>query len=43
MDLPGTYSLAADSPEEEVAGAFLQSGQADAVIVVVDASCLRRG
>lgn len=42
-DLPGTYSLAADSPEEEVAGAFLQSGQADAVIVVVDASCLRRG
>ena len=24
-------------------GAFLQSGQADAVIVVVDASCLRRG
>ena len=43
VDLPGTYSLAADSPEEEVAGAFLQSGQADAVIVVVDASCLRRG
>ena len=28
VDLPGTYSLAADSPEEEVAGAFLQSGQA---------------
>ena len=23
VDLPGTYSLAADSPEEEVAGAFL--------------------
>ncbi len=43
VDLLGTYSLAADSPEEEVAGAFLQSGQADAVIVVVDASCLRRG
>ena len=43
VDLPGTYSLAADSPEEEVAGAFLQSGQADAVIVVVDASRLRRG
>lgn len=39
----GPILWAADSPEEEVAGAFLQSGQADAVIVVVDASCLRRG
>lgn len=42
VDLPGTYSLAARSPEEEVARDFLCFGSADAVIVVCDATCLER-
>ncbi len=42
IDLPGTYSLMAHSAEEEVARDFLCSGNADAVIVVCDATCLER-
>ncbi len=42
VDLPGTYSLAAHSAEEEVARDFLCFGKADAVIVVCDATCLER-
>lgn len=42
VDLPGTYSLAARSREEEVARDFLCFGGADAVIVVCDATCLER-
>jgi ferrous iron transport protein B len=42
VDLPGTYSLMAHSPEEEVARDFLCSGQADAAVVVCDATCLER-
>ena len=42
VDLPGTYSLSAKSPEEEVARDFLASGQADCTIVVADATCLER-
>lgn len=42
-DLPGAYSLCADSAEEEAARAFLFSGRADAVVVVCDATCLERG
>lgn len=42
MDLPGTYSLAARSCEEEIARNFLCFGGADAVIVVCDATCLER-
>lgn len=42
VDLPGTYSLAADSPEEEIARDFLACGGARVVIVVTDATCLRR-
>ncbi len=38
VDLPGTYSLHARSPEEEEARAFLESGAADAVIAVCDAT-----
>ena len=41
-DLPGTYSLAAHSQEEAVARDFIESGQADAVVVVCDATCLER-
>ena len=42
VDLPGTYSLSADSPEEEVTRDYLLSGAADVVLAVVDATCLRR-
>ena len=42
VDLPGTYSLFADSPEEEIARDFICSGQADATLVVADATCLER-
>lgn len=42
VDLPGTYSLAARSAEEEVARDFLMSGNADAVVIVCDATCLER-
>ena len=42
VDLPGTYSLAAHSEEERVARDFLAAGDYDAVVVVCDATCLRR-
>lgn len=42
VDLPGTYSLAARSAEEEVAREFIAGEEADGVIVVCDASCLER-
>lgn len=42
IDLPGTYSILAHSAEEEVARDFLCFGAPDAVLVVLDASCLER-
>ena len=42
IDLPGTYSLAAQSEEEQITAEFLQSGEADCIVVVVDATCLER-
>jgi len=42
VDLPGTYSLNASSPEEMIARDYLISGQPDAVAIVVDASNLER-
>lgn len=42
VDLPGTYSLSARSPEESVARDFILSGQAQGVVVVCDATCLER-
>lgn len=42
VDLPGTYSLYANSPEEEVARDFLCRNRPDAVVVVTDATCLAR-
>lgn len=41
VDLPGTYSLRADSPEEELARDFICGGDADVTVVVADATCLR--
>jgi ferrous iron transport protein B len=44
VDLPGTYSLAASSPEEQVAmQALLFSEHPDAVVIVTDAGALARG
>ena len=42
VDIPGTYSLFAHSPEEEIARDFLRSGASKAVVVVCDATCLER-
>ena len=42
VDLPGTYSLQADSPEEQVAGDYISVGGADVTLVVADATALRR-
>lgn len=36
VDLPGTYSLRSNSPEERAAGEFLRRKGADCVIVVID-------
>ena len=43
VDLPGTYSLAARSREEETARDFLNGGNAEEIVVVCDATCLERG
>jgi len=42
VDLPGTYSLAAQSPEEVIARDYILSGQPDVVIDIVDATSLER-
>lgn len=42
VDLPGTYSLKASSPEEVVARDFLSSGLPHATVIVVDATSLER-
>ena len=41
-DLPGTYSLAASSPEEQVAEAVLTGDTVDVVAVVLDSANLER-
>ncbi|MDN5362040.1 MAG: hypothetical protein PWP70_1087 [Moorella sp. (in: firmicutes)] len=42
VDLPGTYSLQANSVEEQVARDFICFGRPDVTVVVVDATCLER-
>ena len=42
VDIPGCYSLAARSAEEEVARDIICSGEADVVAVVCAATCLER-
>ncbi|MDN5277026.1 MAG: ferrous iron transport protein [Clostridiales bacterium] len=42
VDLPGTYSLMANSPEEEVARDFICFGNPHVTVVVVDATCMER-
>jgi len=43
VDLPGTYSLTAWSPEERIAQDSLRSGEHDVVVVVADSTNLKRG
>lgn len=42
VDLPGTYSLTADSEEERIARDFILRERPDAVVMVADASALER-
>jgi len=42
VDIPGTYSLMANSVEEEVARDFVCFGSPDATVIVADATCLER-
>lgn len=42
VDIPGTYSIMANSIEEEIARNFICFGNPDAVIVVMDATCIER-
>ena len=42
VDIPGTYSLFADSEEEKIARDFILNGNAYATVVIVDATLLER-
>lgn len=42
IDMPGTYSLSARSPEEQIACDYVCSDRAEAVVVVCDATALER-
>ena len=42
IDLPGTYSLMSHSEEEEIARNYICFGKSDALLIVVDATCLER-
>jgi ferrous iron transport protein B len=42
VDLPGSYSLSAHSPEEEIAREFLTQERPDVAIAIADASSLER-
>ena len=42
IDLPGIYSLMANSPEEAVAIDYLRYQKPDVVVIVADATCLER-
>lgn len=42
VDLPGTYSLLANSTDEQVARDYLCFSKPDATVVVIDATCIER-
>lgn len=42
QDLPGTYSLNPNSAEEEVTCDYIKEGNYDALVIILDASCLLR-
>lgn len=41
-DLPGTYSVISDSPEEKIARDYICFSEADLIVIVADATCLER-
>jgi ferrous iron transport protein B len=42
IDLPGIYSIDGNSKEEEIARSFVQQGEADVLVAIVDATHLER-
>ena len=42
VDIPGIYSLISNSPEEEIARDFICFENPDAVIIILDATCIER-
>lgn len=42
IDLPGCYSLFPHSQEEEIASEFIMTRELDGIVVVCDATCLKR-
>ncbi len=42
VDLPGSYSLLTDTPEEKITNDYIEKGDFDCLIVVVDSTCLER-
>lgn len=42
VDLPGTYSLMSNSPEEEIARDYVCFNNPDVVIIVMDATCIEK-
>ena len=42
VDLPGTYSLDGSSEDERLAAEYIESGEADCIVVVCDGSALER-
>lgn len=42
VDIPGTYSLMADSEEEKIAKDFIKSKEADLTLIIVDSTRLER-
>ena len=41
-DIPGTYSLFAESKDEEIARDFICFGKSDLIVIVCDSTCLER-
>ncbi len=42
VDLPGNYSMLVNSAEEEIARDFIESKKSDCIVIVTDATCLKR-
>lgn len=42
IDIPGTYSLLSNSPEEEIARNFICFENPDIVVIILDATCIER-
>lgn len=42
VDIPGTYSLMANSTDEEIARDFICFGDPDVTVIVLDATCIER-